>query len=393
MTGHIVKRGARFSAVIESEGADGKRRQKWISLGREVTNKTQAKAELVRILAQHQSGTYVAPAQQNVREYLEYWIENYAKPKVQPRTLERYEQLIATHINPALGTIKLSELQPSKIQETYTRLQATGRLRGGGGLSAQSCLHIHRLLHTALKQAVRWQLVARNVCEAVEPPRPARPEIRVLDEEETLALLEAAEGHPLRIAVLLAVTMAFRLGETLALTWSNTDLAAGTITVSRSLEETRANGLRFKDPKTAAGRRNLRVPDWVVTELRRHKARQAETRLLLGAGYANHDLIVCQDSGEPIIPTYASKAFARLAAKAGLPEVTYHGLRHSSTSVLIKAGVPIRVVSARLGHANTSTTMNIYSHMLKGQDEQAAAAMEQAYETARGKRAAKGQSG
>ena len=148
-----------------------------------------AQRELARLLHEASTGSYVEPARMSVSEFLDRWLTDYAKPKVSPKTYERYQEMIDGHISPALGSYLLPKLAPLQIQAFYSRALAKGRKDGKGGLSAQSVVHFHRVLHKAFAQAVKWQLLARNPIQAVEPPRAERQEMRALDEDETASLL------------------------------------------------------------------------------------------------------------------------------------------------------------------------------------------------------------
>ena len=159
----------------------------------------------------------------------------------------------------ALGSYLLPKLSPLHIQAFYSRALVEGRKNGKGGLSAQSVVHFHRLLHKAFAQALKWQLLARNPVQAVEPPRAERQEMRALDEDETASLLSLLGESRLYMPVMLAVTTGLRRGEILGMRWTNVELAMGNITVVQSLEQTK-EGLRFKTPKTRRSRRSIVLP-------------------------------------------------------------------------------------------------------------------------------------
>jgi integrase len=269
MKGHIRKRGKRSWAVVIDLGRDasGKRRQKWHPVR---GTKRDAQRELINLLNAIHKGDYVEPSKMTVSEYLDRWLSDYAKLNVSPKTYERYTDIISRNIKPALGEYHLSKLRPLHIQSLYTGALMQGRKDGRGGLTAQTVLHFHRVLRKALQQAVKWQLLARNPTEAVEPPRPQRKEMQVVDEAGTARLLQAVEGARLHMPVLLAVMTGMRRGEILALRWQDTDLEKGQVAVRRSLEQTR-DGLRFKQPKTGKGMRSVALPGIAVQALRRHK--------------------------------------------------------------------------------------------------------------------------
>lgn len=155
-------------------------------------------------------GSFVVPSRMTVDEYLEHWLSDYAKVNVTAKTFERYEEIVKKHLVPNLGHHVLAKLQPLHNQAYYSQALQNGRRDGKGGLSAQTVLHHHRILREALQQAVKWQLLARNPADAVEPPRPKRREMRALDEHQTARLLDAARGHRLYIPILLAVTTGMR---------------------------------------------------------------------------------------------------------------------------------------------------------------------------------------
>ena len=232
MKGHIRKRGERSWAVVLDVGrdAEGKRRQKWHRVS---GTKKDAQRELNRLLFELDEGIYIEPAKLSVGDYLERWLDDYAANNVARKTLERYTEIIRDHLKPAIGHVMLPKLQPLHIQSYYSKALSEGRKDGKGGLSAQTVLHHHRVLRGALKQAMRWQMLARNPADAVEPPRPERQQMKALDEAETVYLLEAAKNSRLYRPIFLAVTTGMRRGEILAVRWSAIDLDKGGIVGAR----------------------------------------------------------------------------------------------------------------------------------------------------------------
>jgi len=275
------------------------------------------------------------------------------------------------HLAPALGHHQLARLSPVHIQAYYSQALVSGRRHGEGGLSARTVLHHHRVLREALQQAVRWQLLARNPADAVEPPRPERREMKALDADDTRRLLAAAEDSRLYTPILLAVTTGMRRGEILGLLWQDVDLNAATATVCRSLQQVRGK-VSFKQPKTARSRRLVTLPALAVDALIRHKARQAEIRLQLGPAYDDHGLVVANPDGMPMSPGAFTHAFILLAKKAGRPRLRFHDLRHGHASQLGRLNVPVKVISERLGHSSVAITLDLYSHVLPGMQEDAA---------------------
>jgi integrase len=370
MKGSIRPQGKRSweIRVYLGRGSDGRR----LYRSHTVTGtKRQAQHELNDLLGKLQRGEYVAPSRMAVAEYLDRWLRDYAAVKVAAKTLERYAEIVHVHLAPALGHHLLPKLQPLHIQAYYSDALQRGRCDGRGGLSAQTVLHHHRVLREALQQAVRWQLLARNPADAVEPPRAQLREMEAFDQSEVERLLEAARGTRMAVPVLLAVTTGLRRGELLGLRWQDVDLDGGKLAVRQSLEQTKA-GLAFKQPKTQKGRRVVTLPPLTVEALRRHRADQARERLLLGPAYKDHGLVLAYGDGSPLKPAEMTRLFGVLARKAGVRPLSLHKVRHTHATLLLGANVHPKVVSERLGHATVGITLDTYSHVLPNLQEEAA---------------------
>ncbi len=367
MKGHIRRRGQRSWAIVLDIGRDqsGKRQQKWHAIQ---GTKKDAERELTRLLSAIDTGVYAEPTRLTVGEHLTRWLDVYARSSVAPKTYERYAEIIELHLIHALGHHILSRLQPLAIQTHYSEALRHGRRDGNGGLSAQTVLHHHRVLHKALAQAVRWRLIAINPASAVDPPRPARKQVRTLNEAETGTLMQALEGGRLHAPALLALTTGLRRGELLALRWQ--DVEASAMVVCRSIQQTN-EGIAFKTPKSGRGR-TVALPEIAVALLRKHKASQAQERLLLGPAYQDHDLVFPRPDGRPWEPDSFTSTFASSVRRVDMRGVNFHSLRHSHATILLGQGVNPKIVSERLGHAKVSTTLDVYSHVLPGMQEEAA---------------------
>jgi integrase len=369
MRGHIRQRGKRSWAVVLDLGRDanGKRRQKWHPVK---GTKKDAQREAARLLHTINTGAYVEPSRMTIKEYLERWLKDYAATNVSAKTRERYEEILKIHVFPALGHHLLAKLQPLHIQMCYSEALQKGH-KDGKGLSAQTVLHMHRVLREALQQAVRWQLLARNPADAVEPPRPQRREMKCLDEASTAGLLEAAKGTVLHLPILLAVTTGMRRGEILGVRWQDVDLDAATLSVRQSLEQTKL-GLKFKPPKTQKGRRVVALPKMTVEALRRHEVKQKEYKLHLGPDYNADNLVCPKTDGSRWPPDSFTSSFSDFIRKAKLPVVRFHDLRHTHATQLLREGIHPKVVSERLGHSTVGITLDVYSHVLPDMQEEAA---------------------
>lgn len=332
-------------------------------------NRSGAQKELRRLMREVDTGDYVEPAKITVKDLLERWVAH-TRFKVSPKTLERYEELITNNIVPVLGRQRLNQLKAVQIDGAWTKLLQEGRKDGKGGLAPQTVKHCHRVLKQALGQAVKWQLIIRNPADAVETPRVIRKEPAVLDTEQTVALLEALRGDRFYMPALVAVTTGLRRGETLALRWKHLNFDKGFLTVRQSLEQTK-KGLRFKEPKNKR-LRQVAMPTLLIDELRRHRLEQAEDLLKLGIRQTDETLVCCRHDGQPMIPKDFSQQFPFAVERTGLPRVTFHTLRHSHATQMLASGVHMKVASERLGHSNIGITMDLYSHVLPGMQEEAA---------------------
>ena len=362
MRGSLKRRGKRWRLVFDlSRDDNGKRRQVVVSFK---GNKKDAETELNRLIAEVESGGFVEPNKLTVGKYLKFWLKDVVASTVAPKTHERYSELVNLHLIPALGTIKLRRLTSTHILNFYSDLRLTGRRDGRGGLSERSILHIHHVLKGALRQTMLLKppLLRFNPADGVTAPSPEDKEIETIDEQQMARLLDGAEGTTLYIPVLIAASTGLRRGETLALRWRDIDLDRNSLSVRRTLEQTKA-GLRFKPPKTKRGKRVVTLPAFAVDALRRHKVEQAKTMLRIGRGRTEDGLVCSRFDGEPRSPRAFSKEFTRLVAKLDIPRVSFHGLRHSHASQLLRSGMNMKITQERLGHTKISTTLDIYSHV------------------------------
>jgi integrase len=279
MTGHIRRRGDRSWEIKFDLGTDpltGKRQTRYHSFK---GTKKEAEAELVRLKASANTGEYVDPNKLPVSEFLDRW-ETWAAGQVSAKTLERYRELLRHHVRPHLGAGRLQKLRTVTFVELYGKLQKT-KADGGAGLAPRTVGHIHRVLHRALGHAVKWSLISTNPVAEAEPPRVERQEIEILAPDQVKTMLHGLRGHRLYAVAVIGLATGMRRGEIAALRWGDVDLDRGRIRVERSLEQTN-EGLRFKPPKTKAGRREVTIPPSIIAELRAHWKWQGEARLLLG---------------------------------------------------------------------------------------------------------------
>ena len=377
MKGHIRERSpGHWAIVIDQPTETGERKRKWHSFE---GNKRQAQIECARLISAIQSGSYVAPSKLTLAEFLDRWLEH-TKSQVSPKSHERYSGIINQNLKTALGSVHLSKLKPVQISAAYSKALANGRRDGTGGLSPRTVNHMHRVLKQALGQAVRWELLTRNPADAVDPPRVGWVPMQTYDLRQTVELIEVVRQTPLLMPTLLAVLCGLRRGEICAVRWRNVDLTAGQLSVVESLEQTKA-GLRFKSPKSGKGR-TVALSSTMVDELRAHRATRAQELLRLGVGPSDDDLVIAHPDGSLVQPIYISQLWGRTIKRTKLAQLRFHDLRHAHATHLLANGVHPKVASERLGHSRVGITLDLYSHVIPGMQEDAAATVDAALKTA-----------
>lgn len=374
MRGSIRERSpGRWAIILDVPDPEtGKRRRKWHSFA---GTKREAQKECARLVAEMAGGSYLEPSKMTVSDLLTRWLGQ-MRSQVSPRTHERYSELVKKNIVPALGAIHLTKLRPAQISAAYTKALESGRRDGKGGLAPTTVIYMHRLLKQALKQAVRWELLHRNPADAVDPPQAERGALQTYDLAQTADLLGALVGSRLEVPVMLGALGGLRRGEIVALRWRHVDLAAGRLAVVESAEQT-AEGVRYKPPKSGKGR-TVALSSTMVEMLSSHRIRQAEELLKLGVRQTGVTFVYTREDGEPLQPRSLTQAWRNLAAKGALPRVRFHDLRHAHATHLLARGVHPKVASERLGHSRVGITLDLYSHVLPGMQEDAVARVDDA---------------
>jgi integrase len=363
MKGHIRERSpGHWAIVIETrDPVTGKRKRQWHSFA---GTKRQAQVECARLISDIQGGADV-PAKITVAAYLDRWLDHMAT-QVSPSSHRTYTTLMRAYVVPAIGTVRLKKVRPIDLANLYaTTLHS---------LAPKSIALLHRVLSQALRQAVRWQLLASNPAVAVAPPRVERKQMHVLDADATLDLVEAARTTDLFMPVLLAAMTGMRRGEIVALRWHSIDFNAGQLAVVASTEQV---GRKTRDKPPKSGRsRTIALPALMIEELRRYQLQQAETLLRLGVRQDDAAHVCIRADGAPWWPESLTQAFRRFLRSHNLPSMRFHGLRHAHATHLLTANVHPKIVQERLGHASISMTLDLYSHVVPGMQEEAAASVD-----------------
>jgi integrase len=371
MAGQIVKRGEKTWIVRIFQGRDENGKRRYVNKTIHGTKKS-AEKYLTAKLRDKDLGINIEPASESLDEYLEKWLESVVRSRVREATFDDYKYLLDRYVSPTLGAIRLCDIHSIDIQKVY------GDMIGEKELSARTVRMTHAVLSSAMKQAVRWHMLARNPCEFVDLPRMARKEMQALSPEEAGRFLEAARTDKLGIVLAFALATGMRPEEYLALKWSDLDLHAGNATVRRTLIWRKGGGWYFGEPKTSRSRRTIPIPRSLVNELADHRRKQGESRLRKGADYQNNDLVFASGEGTPILlRNLVRRHFQPVVTRAKLSlTLRLYDLRHSCATLLLSAGENPKVVSERLGHASIVLTLDTYSHVLPSMQQAATEKLE-----------------
>lgn len=353
-----------FVADIGVDPSTGKRKQ---ARRRGFATKREAQDELTRLLSSVAEQTFVAPQRQTVGEFFEEWLATIEGSR-QPSTWESYARNLRLHVVPAIGRLQLQQLDPGHLNRLYGDLRRGGRKDGkGGGLSPRTIRYVHTIIGAAMRDAVRWQRIVRSPAELAEPPRASdaqAPEMQTWSGPELARFLAAEEGSRYYPAFHLLATTGMRRGEALGLRWSDIDLEGGRLGIRQTLTVVK-HELRFANRTKTGKGRPVDLDAGTVAVLKAWKARQAAERLQMGGGWHSDDgdLVFTLPDGRPYHPERFSREFDRRVARHELPRIRCHDLRHTWATLALAAGVPLKVVSERLGHATTAITADTYSHV------------------------------
>jgi len=303
--------------------------------------------------------------------YLDDWLTS-KKASVQESTYIHYEQLSRTYIKPKIGRKRLKDVRPEHIQRLYNRLQEEK-------VGVPTIEKVHIVLHSAFSQAAKMGILPRNPVTATIPPRPTAKEMQIYDDSQVSQMLVTAKGHRWEALYQLAVTTGMRQMEILGLKWTDLDWSRQVIRVERQL--TRPKGIctevRFSQPKTKYARRSIALGSQTIQHLRTHYQNQFEEIQVAGENWSDHGLIFTTSNGTPIHPRNLLRNYKALLRDAGLPKIRFHDLRHTAASLMLNHGIPVIVVSRRLGHARPSITLDIYGHFIPTMQSEAARLMDE----------------
>ena len=389
MAGSIEKRGKNSYRLTVSEGFDLNGKP---MIHRKTIHGTKkdAEIELAKFVTEVQNGLVIDGKSLKFSEFVEIWKRDYGSKELAPTTYKRYCRMLETRILPYFGHFYINKIRPTDIMKFYDLLEKDTQLvrkKGNNGsrtkkpLSGKTILEHHRLLRAMLHRAVYWQLIVSNPAERVQPPRAKKPKRRSYDDEQTKILLEnleklTVEDTKYKVAIILTIFTGVRLGELMGLEWQDVDFRNGIISINRSSQYLSDMGVFTKVPKTESSIREIAIPKFIISLLEEYKLWYEGQKSLYGELWTNSNRLFVQADGKPMHPSSISKWFVKYVGTIGLPVINFHGLRHTNASLLVAQNVDIAVVSARLGHAQISTTLDFYVHPLLSHNRKAGYALE-----------------
>jgi len=371
MRGTVIRRGNKWSiCYYVGKDENGKWKQKWES---GFPTKREAERTLRTRIEAVETSYNGKLSCATVGGFLTYWLESYCQQNLATNTIRGYRTNIEKHIIPNIGKIPLIQLRPKDLQDLYTKLISEG-------LSGTSIRYIHNNLHKAFDYGVRLQALPRNPANMVTPPKANRYEACTLTPEQVIKLLEACCGQEVFWPVLLAVSLGLRRGEALALRWEDVDLDAKQVYVHHSALCENLKKFTISETKTKSSRRVLRLPDYVADALKLRLDVLKDRRSALGTDYNDLDLVCFREIGCPFTSNALRHQFEKALQTAGLPAIRYHDLRHTNATLMLRNGIPAKIVSSILGHSSIQLTMDTYSHVSTDMQEGAAQAMDKLLE-------------
>ena len=365
VAGHLTLKNGRYYAVLNYRNAGGQRKTKWIALGLpEKGNKRKAEAELARLRAEFEPPKEVGDLSSDMlfADYLLEWLE-IAKGRLAVATYSSYAAMIKKPVGPYFRqrNLTLRELEARHLQMFYSEM-----LRK---VKPNTVIHYHAIIHSALKYAVKTDMLVQNVADKVDRPKKNSFQPVFLSAEEMQKMFEALRGTKLELPVLVAAFYGFRRGEVLGLKWDAIDFERGTISVIRTVTTITLDGkqteIEQQSAKTKSSLRTLPLIGSFREYFLQVKEAQELNKQICGNCY-NHEydgFVFVDELGERMRANYLTSAFPKFLESHGLRRMRFHDLRHSCASLLLANGVPLKHIQEWLGHSDFTTTANIYTHL------------------------------
>lgn len=399
MAGTVEKRGKNSWRLTVTAGytADGQqiRYRKTV----QANTKIVAEKRLAEFIVEVERGQIANSGKMTLKQFFKYWEQNYALGRHAPKTIS-YNRGLFSRIDAAIGHKRIDKITPKNLLDFYQNLKEPIKIIKKKQidpaipltpeyLSANTIRKYHVLLHSLFEKAVRWQFVAYNPVEKVEPPKVVKVEKKIYDEETTGKFLFLLEKEELkhRLMALLLISTGMRRGEMFGLQWHHVDFDKGTVKIEQASQYLPGKGIFIKETKNESSKRAITISPSLITLLRQYKATQTAKRLKLGgtpdkggkwqgAEKPEDDFILTTWNGEKAHPDSINTWLTTFVKNNNLPAITPHSFRHMAATYLITSGTDIRTVAGKLGHANTTTTTVVYAHLLKTAEKETTDKME-----------------
>lgn len=383
--GNIQKRGENSYYLTYSSGRGQLGKRKRYTRTVHVRNERGAEIELAKFITEIDNGHYTTSENLTFEEFINMWRELHVETNLEPKTFYRYEQLLQ-RITPALGHIKLKNLEPEHFLQFYKNLQEDGIRKDGkkGGLSTLTINHHRVLISSILEKAFEWNKLSYNPALRAKSPPVVRKEVLYYNAEQTLDLLLAIEDEPImyKMIVILALVTGLRSEELIALLWNDFDYKNMTVSINKAYQYTPSTGMYLKGPKNVGSYRTLALPECLMPLIWEYEAWQVNKEEIIGSKWIYTGHIFTGIYGDHLFINTPTKWFNTFLERKNLPHITLHGLRHTNATLLLSNKVDYKTVSKRLGHAKTSTTVDIYAHWLKEVDRESAETLNDLFKAA-----------
>lgn len=353
--------------VVDMPDSNGKRKQK---KKRGFSTKKEAEKALADFISEINKGNYLEPSIKNYGDFIKQdWLSS-KKRNISRATYDKYSLIIEKRIIPKLGHLKISKIKPLQLEEFMNNLYPLIEESVDDGeerdlLSLKSQIDIYNVIKQSFRDAEKWKLIkpSENPAQYLKKPKDERKKyIRVWDEDELRVFLEEARNSVYYIAFLLAASGGLRQGESLGLRWNNVSFNDNSVFITETLSH---DGKRLGNKvKNASSRRTVQLPQKVMDVLRRRYHKYQNEKKNSGGDYIDNNLVICTSLGKPINPRNLLRALYTITSRKNLKRISYHELRHTHATLLLKKGVNLKIIQERLGHASPKVTLGTYSHLL-----------------------------
>lgn len=380
MAGSIVPLGnGKYKLVVELPTTlrpDGTRKRNRKTKTVKASGQREADKMLTKFVSEVLSDDYLEPTKiMFVNFVFDQWWQNFAENHYEDKTLEVYESHLRLRIVPAFQHFRLNQIKTIHLVQFFRNLSEPGMKADGGKLSSETIAIHHRILRSIFKVAVEWKLIKDNPMDGVKKPKIINKEVEVYTEEEIKKIFDKLQYESIKWQLLVQCTFtgAFRRGEVIGLEDKHINAEKGVIHVRQSITNTKKRGLRVKDLKHTKHRRDLHMPEQLISDLKRlgeyKKEERRETEEVWQPGTV---FLFSDETGKPLAPHTVTTWWRRFTKKHNIRHIPFHGIRHTSATLMIAKNVHTKTISARLGHSDVKVTLNTYGHALEEADKAAA---------------------